>query len=107
VLSCGGVLSSGLVVSTGELMSVSTITSGELYFRAHEVGKQTSTLNNFRKFLHTDVDRDSLQNEYASSRAYLQKCKMHMRKNVDSSLKNSAELIKLLKLRRYQNFLLL
>lgn len=83
-------------------MSESTITSGELYFRANDIGKHSSApaLSKFRKFLHSDVDRDFLQNEYAGSREYLQKCKFHMRKNTDATLKNSAELIKLLKIRR-------
>lgn len=81
-------------------MSESTITSGELYFRAHEIGKYAASLNNFRKFLHSDVDRDCLKNDYDTSRAYLHKCKMHMRNNTDSSFKNLAELTKLLTLRR-------
>lgn len=80
----------------------STITSGELYFRVNDIGKHSTApaLSKFRKFLHSDVDRDFLQTEYAGSREFLQKCKMHMRKNTDAELQNSAELMKLLKLRR-------
>ena len=78
----------------------STITSGELFYRTNEIGKNSPGLNKFRQFLDHDIDRTTLQNEIAANREYLKKCRLHMRKKTEAVLKNSADLNKILKMRR-------
>lgn len=82
------------------MSATAAITSGELYYRANEIGKDSQGLNSFRKFLDSDIDNEYQQTEIMQARDYLRKCKLLMREKTAMSLKAHVDVTKLLKLRR-------